>query len=124
MSSNMKVRVLVVDDEVNFRKFCEWVLRQQGCEVVSAGTSGDALLSAASGVDWVLTDLHLPDQDGFWLARQLRDLYPDLKIVLATGSAADSGFLKEAEALKLCLLIKPFNLEDLINVARRFSFGP
>ena len=58
-------RVLVVDDEELIRWSISERLRSDGHDVVEAGTAAEALEKAQIGVDLVLLDYKLPDEDGF-----------------------------------------------------------
>ena len=66
-------RVLLVDDQVSYRRLVARLLRTGGFDVVGeAGTGQEALaLVAASVPDLVLLDVLLPDFDGFEVARRL-----------------------------------------------------
>ena len=64
-------RVLVVDDDPNGRYYGETLLRAQGYEVATASNGGEALERArASPPDLVITDILMPDMDGFSLCRR------------------------------------------------------
>ena len=60
----MSRRVLVVDDEELIRWSLAERLRSDGHEIIEAGTGADALDRADTGVDLVLLDYKLPDEDG------------------------------------------------------------
>lgn len=80
----MRRRVLLVDDQVSYRRLVARLLRSGGFDVVGeAGTGREALALAAACVpDLVLLDVLLPDFDGFEVARRLE-----------TGSAAPAVVL-------------------------------
>lgn len=67
------LRVLVVDDQVSYRRLVARLLRTGGFDVVGeAGTGREALALVAGSVpDLVLLDVLLPDFDGFEVARRL-----------------------------------------------------
>ena len=94
----MSRSVLVVDDDVAFRRLARAVLTSWGHLVVGeAGTAGDALVLATDlHPDTVLADIGLPDGDGFTLAADLRGLTRPPRVILissdcdlANGTAAD-----------------------------------
>ncbi|MBI4248981.1 MAG: response regulator [Elusimicrobia bacterium] len=117
----MKPKVLVVDDEAMILRLCETAFRRLGVEVLCASSADDAIVKAAAGVDWVLTDVFLGDKDGVWLAEQLRGLYPGLEIVLMTGDRVGAEILRKIKTLKLSLITKPFDLQELEDMARKFG---
>ena len=73
--ASQPVRVLVVDDEPQIRRFLDISLRAQGYQVECAD-SGRAGLDAMAtrGADIVILDMGLPDIDGGVLLRELRQI--------------------------------------------------
>jgi signal transduction histidine kinase len=68
------VHVLVVDDEADARRVLAMMLEGVGAFVVTAGSAAGALEALAQArPDVLVSDLGMPDQDGFDLIRQLRD---------------------------------------------------
>jgi DNA-binding NtrC family response regulator len=112
-------RVLVVDDEELIRWSLTERLRADGHEVVQAGTAAEAIECAATGVDLVLLDYRLPDDDGVSVLKKLRDLDPDTLVIMLT---AHSGVETVVEAMKsgaFDFATKPFDLDDIaIRVSR------
>ncbi|HZS83932.1 MAG TPA: PAS domain-containing protein [Stellaceae bacterium] len=106
-------RVWVVDDDPDVRDFAADSLRQAGYEVVDA-ESGVAVLGAIErglAVDAVIVDYAMPAMNGAELARRLRDLVPQLPIILITGYAeADIADFPSG----IAVLKKPFRIDDLI----------
>ncbi|MFQ4141065.1 ATP-binding protein [Chlorogloeopsis sp. ULAP02] len=67
------IRILVVDDDADTREFLAFLLEQQGAIVTAAESANDALaLIAQSKPDLLLSDLGMPDVDGYALIRKLR----------------------------------------------------
>jgi PAS domain S-box-containing protein len=72
------LRVLVVDDEVDARELIATVLEQCGSRVERAGSAREALEKLeAWRPDILLSDIGMPDEDGYALIRQVRSLPPD-----------------------------------------------
>jgi DNA-binding NarL/FixJ family response regulator len=93
--------VLIVDDYPPFRDSARGLLEGGGFEVVGEAEDGAAALRLAGELrpDVVLLDVHLPDIDGFEVARRLRDLDSPPEVVL-TSSRDDYAPLTEASAAR------------------------
>ena len=71
------LRVLVVDDEDDARQLVATVLRDQGAEVRVAGNGAEAIDAfRASKPDVLVSDIGMPDMDGYALIRRIRALSP------------------------------------------------
>ncbi|MDP8935791.1 MAG: ATP-binding protein, partial [Cyanobacteriota bacterium] len=72
------VRVLVVDDERDSRDFVAFVAEQAGAKVTAVGSGIEALqLLSTTPFDILLSDIGMPDMDGYMLVRQVRVLPPE-----------------------------------------------
>jgi PAS domain S-box-containing protein len=92
-------RILVVDDEAGVRGFLCSALREGGYEVTEAADGKQALRQAlAGGVDLVITDLVMPEQEGIETIRALRRDMPGVGIIAISG-AFGGQFLKTARML-------------------------
>ena len=94
------------------------ILREQlellGCDVVLATNGRDALnLSDILTFDAVLTDLHMPDLDGYEVARKLREQGYEGQIVGLTGNAYQQEKTTGHRAGMNALLRKPLSLSQL-----------
>jgi CheY-like chemotaxis protein len=108
-------RVLVVDDEEFILETTREALRDAGYRVLTAAGAEEALRmvdEGEPGVDIVVTDLRMPDMDGFSLIRTLRAQYPNLPIVAASG-VADGRTDEALSAGAQTFLAKPFSAEKL-----------
>lgn len=97
----------LVDDEPPVLEVPAAVLEDLGCEVVTARSGGEALatLSGDQRIEVLITDLNMPEMDGYELADRAARLRPDLRILLLSGGETDGHGLP--------LLRKPFLEEDL-----------
>ena len=72
------VRILLVEDDADTRECLLLGLRQHGAEVVAAGSADEAAAALERGdFDILLSDLAMPDEDGFSLVRRLRARPPE-----------------------------------------------
>jgi DNA-binding NarL/FixJ family response regulator len=86
--------VLIVDDHAGFRSRARSLLEAGGYVVVGEAVDGASALTAAMALKpaLVLLDVQLPDRDGFVVARELTNKFPEVQIVLiSTRDARDYG---------------------------------
>jgi len=114
-----KPTVLVVDDELFFRRLYTEILSEDDY-LVEAVDSGDAALSrlAKGGVDLVVTDMIMPGLDGLEVLRQVRTLDNPPDLILATGHATMETAIQALKSGARDYLVKPFNPEELRHLAR------
>jgi two-component system, cell cycle response regulator CpdR len=81
--------ILVVDDTAEVREITAAVLSEAGYGVISCAGSREALdvLSDGHSLDLLVTDIAMPEMDGFELARHARALRPALLVAYLTGRA-------------------------------------
>ncbi|MEG4803308.1 PAS domain S-box protein [Microcoleus sp. ARI1-B5] len=94
------IKVLVIDDEIDSREFVAFVLEQASARVITATTAGEgfALLTQFQP-DVVLSDIGMPDMDGYMLMRQIRALPPEQGgNVLAIALTAYAGDFNQQQA--------------------------
>lgn len=85
----MSSTILVMDDDLLALESLESYLKQAGYTVVTASTAREAV-ERARGIscDVALLDMKMPEMDGFQVAAMLRQLHPDLRVVMFTGYAS------------------------------------
>jgi DNA-binding NtrC family response regulator len=85
----MASTVLVMDDDLLALESMEDYLKQAGYGVVTASSAREALEQAReTPCDVALLDMKMPEIDGFQVAAMLRQLQPDLRVVMFTGYAS------------------------------------
>jgi DNA-binding response OmpR family regulator len=109
-----RIRVLVVDDDLEIRRLLGRYLDSQGFHTTLAGSRRECeqkLLDVA--IDLVVLDVMLPDGSGLDLCRELRDRRPDLAIILLTALKEDVDRIVGLELGADDYLGKPFNPREL-----------
>lgn len=88
-AKDTELRVLIVDDEDHVRKMLTKVLANY--DVIAVGSGAEALDTAMeTKPDLVITDIQMPDMDGYALLKKLREFHPDLPILALSGFATDA----------------------------------
>ena len=115
----MKASILVVDDEVLVGEvICEW-LKSDGYACDSTTGVVEALEQfQQKDYDLLISDIMMPDVSGIELLNQVRQLYPDLAVVMATAVDDRDTANKALELGADGYVIKPFHMNEfLINIA-------
>ncbi len=120
-------RVLVADDEAKIRRIIGDVLRNRGCEMTvcdSGATAIDAIVRAAEqGVrfDLVVSDIKMPDRNGYEVFAAVRRLMGQVPVILMTGFGYDPhhSIVRASQEGLQAVLFKPFPVERLVDEARK-----
>jgi PAS domain S-box-containing protein len=113
------VHVLVIDDETDSREFLVFLLKSVGATVSSAPSANEGLLGILqSPPDIILSDIGMPDMDGYMLMQRVRALPPEkggqVKAIALTGFA---GEINQQQALAAGFqqhLSKPIDPDELV----------
>ena len=85
----MSSTILVMDDDLLALESLESYLKQAGYTVVTASSAREAVDQARDNpCDVALLDMKMPEMDGFQVAAMLRQLQPDLRVIIFTGYAS------------------------------------
>jgi EAL domain-containing protein (putative c-di-GMP-specific phosphodiesterase class I) len=109
-------RVLIVDDDPTLRRVCARVLGSEGWEVVvvDGGKAAIACVHAqAMPFDCVVSDVRMPEIDGFALIAAIRRHDDDLPVLLMTGDPSLDGAVRAIDSGAVSYLSKPFDHETL-----------
>ncbi|MFM9890697.1 MAG: response regulator [Rickettsiales bacterium] len=122
----MVKRILAVDDSKTMREMVSFTLKSAGYEVMEA-EDGKAALNSLGGlkIDAVITDLNMPNMNGFELIRALRanPLYKFTPILMLT-TEGDASKKEEGKAAGATgWIVKPFNPEKLVEVVKKVCPG-
>ncbi len=111
--------VLVVDDEELIRWSLRERLKEEGYDVLEAGTGREALEQFKAGVDLVLLDYRLPDTDGLAVLRELKAVDPDVLVILLTSFVSVETAVEAMKLGAYHFANKPFNLDDVASTVSR-----
>jgi putative two-component system response regulator len=111
----LRATVLVLDDEDMSRELIARILREHGCEVLTASTSTDAYVKLASNdVDLMLCDVVMPHESGPEFLARLRSEMPNLPVVMVSGIANAAIAQVALELGAYGYVTKPFSAGQLI----------
>ena len=117
------LRILVVDDEADARELLIQILKELGVEVVAVATADEAirvLTEQASRLDVLVSDIGMPNQDGYNLLRRVRSLPPEMGGQIPAVALTAYARTEDRRAAFLAgfqsHLAKPVELAELIAV--------
>ncbi|WNG46096.1 response regulator [Archangium minus] len=107
--------ILVVDDDNFFRQLASDMLTRRGYRVVAVESAARALEEVArEAFDVVITDVVMPEMDGFALTARLRERDPDQEIILVTQRTDVRGSAMALSADVAVVLTKPVDETDVL----------
>jgi len=114
-------RILVVDDEKNVTDFLKMELEESAddVEVIAKNSGYEALNELMKGkIDLLLTDIAMPDMDGYELFERARELNENLPIIMMTGFGYDPNHavVKSKKAGLQDVIFKPFDIIKLLDL--------
>jgi len=115
-------RVLVADDDDTIRRVCSRILSHEGWHVTTCESGRRAIAeteAASVPFDCVLSDVHMPEMDGFELVRTLREKDDDLPVLLMTGDPSLDGAVRAIDHGAVSYIAKPFDHESLASQVAR-----
>jgi CheY-like chemotaxis protein len=113
MTDTRPPRVLLIDDDPSLGEIISAVLASFGyeCQTAADGQSGLARFDEG-GWDLVLTDLTMPEVNGWEVVEAIRQRAPAVPIVLFTG-VSNPAVLRRARECRVQVVVKPFHVQTL-----------
>ena len=113
------IKVLLVDDEVEFTASMRKVLARRGFEVDVAGDGLSALpMMTQERFDVVVLDIKMPGMDGISLLGEIKRLYPATQVIMLTGHYSFDGEEDPSQPGAFAHLLKPIPIMKLVDVIR------
>lgn len=120
----MTKRILVVDDDRVSCQLLTDVLRRDGATVLAETDPHAALaLAAETPLDLALVDVRMPGMNGISMLAKLRDLQPDLPVIIMTGFASVDTAVEAVGAGAADYLSKPADVDEIRAAVAR-ALGP
>lgn len=110
-----RIKVLVVDDDRRMVKTMCDILKVKGYASESAYTGEEALEKVKSiGPDCVFMDIKMPGIDGIEAVRRIREMNPDLPVVLMSAYATEEQAVEAVRLGAFTVLTKPINIQMVL----------
>jgi len=118
--SKVQGRILIVEDDEEIAHILARVVHREGLTPLAAKNGVEALqLVRAGDTDVLLTDFRMPGMDGMELMFKVRELDPELPVILLTGFADVRGAVEAIRAGAHDYLAKPFEHHEVVRVVLR-----
>lgn len=114
----MSQTILVVDDSPTVVKFLVFSLKSKGYRVVSACDGMDALEKLSNleeDVDLIVTDLNMPNLDGYGLIEAIRQNHQSTPIIILSSEEGEEDQVRGMEVGANSYLVKPFKPAVLLS---------
>jgi len=114
------IRLLLVDDEDDFRQTVAKRLMKRGMEACQAASGKECLdILANDPVDVVVLDVKMPGMDGIETLHQIKKNHPDTEVIMLTGHATTQDGVEGIKSGAFDYLSKPIELEHLVSKIRQ-----
>lgn len=114
------IRILFVDDEVDFLSAILKRLENRGYDVLGASGADEALdLLQRNDVDIVVMDVKMPGRDGLSVLQEIKRNWPLVEVIMLTGHASVDSGIRGMELGAFDYVMKPAKLEELLQKIRQ-----
>src|SRR6266403_350982 len=122
MSDDLKIKILVVDDEQSIRKLCMTIGGSLGflCQEAESAESAATRLET-DPPDLVLTDLKLPNLTGVELLKRIKALLPRTEVAIMTGHGSIESAVDAMKLGAYDYIEKPFRVEKMRLLLQRMA---
>src|SRR5215470_14336039 len=122
MSDDLKIKLLVVDDEQSIRRLCMTIGSSVGF-VSGEAESAEAAITRleTEPPDLVLTDLKLPNQSGVELLKQVKAVLPRTEVAIMTGHGSIESAVDAKKLGAYDYIEKPFRVEKMRLLLQRMA---
>ena len=115
MTQLEEVRVLLVDDEVEFVDTLAKRMKKRKLTTSSVNSGEDALeFLGQNPTDVVILDVKMPGIDGIQTLREIKQQYPLVEVIMLTGHANVEVAIQGMEIGAFDYLMKPMAIDDLV----------
>jgi DNA-binding NtrC family response regulator len=122
MSNDLKIKLLVVDDEQSIRRLCMTIGGSLGfsCDEAESAETASTRLET-DPPDLVLTDLKLPNQSGVDLLKQIKGVLPRSEVAIMTGHGSIESAVDAMKLGAYDYIEKPFRVEKMRLLLQRMA---
>lgn len=111
-------KVLILDDDSSLRASLFRVLTKKNLNVITSSSIEEAkvLIQGDQPLDLAIVDMSLPDGNGLEFMSILKDLYPQIEVIILTGFGSIENAVKATQKGAFHFITKPFNLDELLSL--------
>ncbi len=111
-----KLRVLLVDDEVEFLNVIQKRMSRRKIDVTPTSSGSEAIgVLRGEDFDCAVVDLRMQDMDGIEVLKVFKKMAPDLPVIMLTGHGSEQAAGEGIALGAYDYMMKPCELQDLIN---------
>ena len=115
LDAALRIRLLLVDDEPDFKEVMLKHLSRKGIRLSVADCCLDALdLLDTTPADVVIMDMHMPEVNGIQCLRQVKERWPLTEVIILTGHASVQSGIEGMQSGAFDYCIKPIDVRELL----------
>ena len=113
--------VLIVDDDINLCTVLSEELNEEGFNTTYVTGAEEAIeyMQKGNSVDLILLDLKMPQHDGFFVLKNMKEIGIDTKVIVLTAYADVRSAIDSARLGAIDFINKPYDLDELIITMRK-----
>jgi len=125
IDDNRNINLLLAEDDLSLREAIQDSLELAGFSVQSAadGQQALSLLAAEGNVHMLISDVNMPNMDGYELLHEVRNRYPHIPVLLMTAYGTINQSVRAIQEGAVDYLVKPFEPQLLTELVCRFTAG-
>lgn len=110
----MRIKILLLDDEASLIKWLAYALEQKGYSVFATTDPKEAIAELKRDkFDLVISDIKMPDLDGFEFLRKVRTIYPAVPFIFITAYGSMDSAINALRDRASDYILKPFSIDEL-----------
>lgn len=112
---SMRIRLILIDDEVGFTTVMAKRLARRGLDVTSAYSGSQAIQAMRKAeFDVAVLDLKMEDMDGIEVLKIFKKMDPDMPVIMLTGHGSEKSAGEGMEYGAYDYLFKPYEFDELL----------
>ncbi len=124
-TSSVSATVMIVDDELFFRKMLRDILSKEGFTIIAEASDGDEAVAQYRRHRPMITimDIFMPEKNGIAAIKEIRAFDKDAKVLIYTGIGFDEDVEVALQVGAKEVVLKSFSPEEVIEVVNRVLAG-
>ena len=116
LEAALKIHLLLVDDELDFKEVMLKHLSRMGIQLSVAEGCSDALETMESHtVDVIIMDMNMPGLDGIQCLRRVKERWPQVEVIILTGHASVKSGIEGMQSGAFDYCLKPIDIQELLD---------